>query len=40
MTVSALTLDTADKLYKSGVGSSKSVFQFVYDLAARPQRTE
>jgi hypothetical protein len=33
MTTNALTLDDSDKLYKAGVGTGKSVFQFVYDFS-------
>lgn len=31
MATTVLTLDDSDKLYKSGVGAAKSVFQFTYD---------
>ena len=33
MTVSALTLDSTDRLYKSASGAAKSTFQFVYDFS-------
>jgi hypothetical protein len=33
MAISVLTLDDSDKLYKSGTGAAKSIFQFVYDFS-------
>lgn len=33
MTINALTIDSSTKLYGLGVGSAKSVFQFVYDFS-------